>query len=233
MCNEVSTDANYTFIVTDNRTLVANFVSPQPFLLMQGFVTDPGAMENGADASWLKGSQSTWGPNINWASSYKIGDDFSIETTTTINEIEVYGYQTGSEPVSSFTGLYVVIYDGNPMTGGQIIWGDYNENIMTNTSFTNCYRGSNGEVSAMTRPIMSITATGLNIQLQPGEYYLVWGLTGSLQSGPWGQPHCEPEIGNLGNGIQYQPNNGWAYLTDSGSSEPYGMAFKLTGFSMR
>jgi hypothetical protein len=192
-----------------------------------GYVTDPGAMANGADASWIKGSQSTWGPNVNNGGGYMLADVFTLDASTTINEIEVYGYQTGSSTTSTFTGLYAQIYNGSPMSGGTAVWGDINTNIMTATAFTNCYRGSDGETTATTRPIMSITAGGLNIELEAGTYYLVYSLAGSGSSGPWGAPHCEPVIGNTGNGLQY--TTAWQTLTDSGAGTPYGCAMKLTG----
>ena len=197
-------------------------------VFFNGFVTDPGAMANGADASWIKGSQSTWGPNANNGGGYMLADQFTLSAATTISEIEVYGYQTGSSTTSTFTGLYAQIYNGSPMSGGTAVWGSMTDNIMTATAFTNCYRGSDGETTATTRPIMSITAGNLNIDLEAGTYYLVYSLAGSGSSGPWGAPHCEPAIGNTGNGLQYT-STGWGTLLDSGAGTPYGCAMKLMG----
>ena len=195
-----------------------------------GFVTDPGAMNNGGDASWIKGSQSTYGPGCQMANGNRVGDSFTIDAATTIDEITVYGYQTGSSTNSTFNGLYVQIYDGNPMSGGTVVWGDANANIMTATAFTNCYRGSDGDASGTTRPIMSITASGLSIELEAGTYWLVYQLNGTGSSGPWGQPHAEPGIGNTGNGIQWLgSNSAWQNLTDSGSGTGYGVAMTLHG----
>ncbi|MBO7617751.1 MAG: T9SS type A sorting domain-containing protein, partial [Bacteroidales bacterium] len=193
-----------------------------------GFVTDPGAMANGADASWIKGSQSTWGPNVNNASGYMLADSFTLDATTTIDEITVYGYQTGSSTTSTFTGLYAQIYNGSPMSGGAPVWGSMTSNIMTATAFTNCYRGSDGETNATTRPIMSITAGGLSVELEAGTYYLVYALEGTGSSGPWGAPHCEPSIGNTGNGLQ-NTGSAWQTLVDSGAGTPYGCAMTLHG----
>ena len=194
------------------------------------FVTDPGAMSNGGDASWIKGSQSTYGPGAQHTTGNIVADDFTLDAATTITEIEVYGYQTGSGTTSTFTGLYAVIYDGNPMSGGQIVWGDMNTNIMTATSFTNAYRGSNNDATGTTRPIMALTASNLNIQLAAGTYYLAWNMAGSGSSGPWAQPEAYPETGNSGNGVQYLASNSvWQNLSDGGASTPYGVAFKLVG----
>lgn len=193
----------------------------------QGYVTNPGAMDNGADASWLQGSQTTWGAGANYSGGALVADDFTIYSATTLKGIEVYAYQTGSTTSSTFTGLYVEIYDGNPADGANLVWGDISNNIMSSTSFTNCYRGSDGATTETTRPIMAITASGLNINLAPGTYWLVYGLTGSGSSGPWAVPYSMPSVGNTGEGLQYSSST-WAPLNDSGSDTPYGCAMKLT-----
>ncbi len=225
-------DVNYDMyeVWIDDVELTAPAKAGRTVLYEPHFVTDAGAMSNGADASWIKGSQSTYGPGAQNTSGNMIGDDFTLDAASTINEIEVYGYQTGSSTTSTFTGLYAAIYDGHPGQGGNLVWGDMTTNIMTSTSFTNAYRGSDNTPTGTTRPIMALTATGLNIQLEAGTYYLVWNMTGSGSSGPWGQPEAYPTIGNSGNGIQYLASSGaWQNLLDSGNNEPYGAAFKLVG----
>jgi hypothetical protein len=226
--HDVNTDC-YEIWIDDVELGIANKGNRNRAVVYEPhFVTDPGAMANGADASWIKDTQSTWGPNCNNGGGYKMADDFTLTSATTISEIEVYGYQTGSTTTSTFTGLYAQIYNGAPNAGGTAIWGDGTTNLMTATSFTNCYRGSDGTTTATTRPVMAITASGLNIQLEAGTYYLVWSLAGSASSGPWAQPEALPGVGNTGNGLQYG-SSGWAALTDSGSGTPYGAAFKLVG----
>ena len=198
------------------------------WIFFNGYVTDAGAMDNGADASWIKDSQSAYGPGCQLTNGNRVGDSFTLSTATTLTEIEVYGYQTGSSTTSTFDGLYAQIYDGNPMNGGQVVWGDANTNIMTATAFTNCYRGSDGDASGTTRPIMSITSSGLNIGLDAGTYYLVYSLTGTGSSGPWGAPHAEPGVGNTGNGIQWHgSSSSWQNMTDGGAGTPYGISFRL------
>jgi hypothetical protein len=196
-----------------------------PNYVFQGYVTNPYAMANGADASWLQGSQSIYGPKVKNGESM-LADDFTIYTATSLSEIEVYSYQTGSTTTSTFTGLYAQIYDGNPADGGTAIWGDMDTNIMTSTSFTNCYRGD-GDTNGMSRPIMAITARGLDVELEPGTYWLVYSLEGNGSSGPWGVPNAEPNIGNTGEGLQYTDSS-WTNLTDSNTGTSYGCAMKLT-----
>ena len=188
------------------------------------YVTDPGAI-NGYDASVLQGSQSAYGTNVNHESGYRLGDDFTLSRNATIQSIEVFGYQTGSTTTSTFTGMYVQIYDGNPMEGGQPVWGNMDDNIITATSWTGCYRCNNN--LGTTRPIMSIKAENLNIPLAAGTYYLTWNLTGSESSGPWGIPVTIPGAVVTGNGLQYSGDT-WNYYYDSGTGGGLGCAFKLT-----
>ena len=223
-------DVNYDAyeIWIDDVALTAGTKGNRDYLVDQAqYVTDPGAI-NGADASNLQGAQSTYGPGAQHSSGNMVGDDFTLAAASTITSIEVYAYQTGSTTTSTFNALYATIYDGNPMSGGQIIWGDMNTNIMTTTAWTNCYRTSN--LSGTTRPIMSITAENLNIPLEAGTYYLVWNLGGTGSSGPWGQPVAIAGQTNTGNAIQYiTSSSAWQNLTDSGCGDPYGMAFRLGG----
>lgn len=234
IANPAPTDLAVTHVGPTNATVSwSSFSSSNelryvanPNYANQGYVTNLGAMANGADASWIQGSQSLWGAGANYSNNSFVADDFTIYSATTLKEIEVYGYQTGSTTSSTFTGLYAQIYDGNPADGGNLVWGDDN-NIMSSTSFTNCYRGSNDTPTETTRPIMAITASGLDINLAPGTYWLVYSLTGSGSSGPWVVPYSEPSVGNTGEGWQYA-NSAWATLIDDGSNTPYGCAMKLT-----
>ena len=204
--------------------------APYAITMFDGYVTDPGAMSDGSDASWLKGYQATLGPSVNKATNSWVGFSVVLERPTSLSEIEVYAYQTGSTTTSTFTGLYVQIYNGNPIENGTVIWGDADANIMTATAFTGCYRGSDGATTGMTRPIMSITASGLDIQLEPGTYWVTYALTGTESSGPWAVPHAVPGIGSTGNGVQFSSPK-WIPLKDSYSESEiyYSPAFRIAG----
>ena len=229
----VPTDLMASNISTSSATLSWNSLSnntelryaANSYQVFQGYVTNPGAMANGADASWLQDNQSTWGPGVQYTHGNMLADDFTVYTPIKLSEIEVYGYQTGSTTTSTFTALHAQIFAGNPADVGTAIWGDMDTNIMTGTSFTNCYRGNNGDTDGMTRPIMAITASNLNIELEPGTYWLVYSLEGTGSSGPWGVPNAEPTIGSTGEGLHYIGDSGWEALEDHGS---YGCAMKLT-----
>lgn len=241
----VSTDGvNWVDITTmglDYTFMVRGYIEPTPsakqaheVLFDQSqFVTDEGVMPDGANASNMQQGQVTFGAYANWAMGngdfYLVADDFTLQGNSTINEVEVFGYQVGSDTESTFDGLYMQIWQGNPNGAGHVVWGDMATNLMTNTSFTNCYRTQYMEGTA--RPIMSIVASNLNIELPAGNYWLVWGMTGDDQlNGPYAQPVVIVGQTNTGNALQKAPD-GWLALTDSQCHDPYGLAMKISGIN--
>ena len=239
----VSTDGiNWVDLATlglDYTFMVRGYIAPVPIAKQTSevlfdqaqFVTDEGVMPNNADASNLQQGQVTFGGYANWADGhgdfYLVADDFDLQGNSTINEIEVYGYQVGSGLESTFDGLYMQIWQGNPNGAGHPVWGDMAINLMTSTAFTNCYRTQ--YLEGTERPIMSITASNLNIELEAGHYWLVWGLTGDSQlNGPYAQPVAIAGQTNTGNAMQ-KASDGWLALTDSQCHDPYGLAMKISG----
>lgn len=244
-------DANGRYVSTDGATwvdietlgldytfMVRGLVSPEPtakqsrsVLYDQAqLVTDEGVMISGADASNLQEGQVTFGAYANYGNgvgNYLVADDFDLYGNSTINEIEVYGYQVESSTTSTFTGLYMQIYKGNPNGAGQVVWGDMTTNLMTSTAFTNCYRTQ--YLEGTTRPIMSVTASNLNIELEAGHYWLVWSMTGDESlNGPYAAPVAIAGQTITGNAMQKAPD-GWLNLTDSQCHDPYGLAMKISG----
>ena len=223
----------------DYTFMVRGYIEPTPsakhakeVLFDQAqFVTDEGAMPDNANASNLQQGQVTFGAYANWAMGngdfYLVADDFTLQGNSTINEVEVFGYQVGSGLESTFDGLYMQIWQGNPNGAGHPVWGDMATNLMTSTSFTNCYRTQ--YLEGTTRPIMSIVASDLNIDLPAGHYWLVWGMTGDDQlNGPYAQPVAIAGQTNTGNAMQ-KASDGWLALTDSQCHDPYGLAMKISG----
>lgn len=225
---------DYTFMVRGYITPVPSAKQTNEVLFDQAqFVTDEGVMPDNADASNLQQGQVTFGGYANWADGngnfYLVADDFDLQGNSTISEIEVYGYQVGSGLESTFDGLYMQIWEGNPNGAGHIVWGDMNTNLMTSISFTNCYRTQ--YLEGTERPIMSVVASDLNIDLPAGHYWLVWGMTGDDQlNGPYAQPVVIAGQTDTGNAMQ-KASDGWLALTDSQCHDPYGLAMKISGIN--
>ncbi len=154
-------------------------------------VNSPGTGFNGADESILL---YTYGWCFNYP-SYRLADDFTLTDNNVIHSVIFQGYQTNSTTTSTFTGLYFRIYDGEPGNGGQVIWGDTINNRLTSSSFSNIYRVSQGSSGSISRPVMNLMCTNLNIPLAAGTYWIEWAAQGTLSSGPWA-PCTKDSTGN-------------------------------------
>jgi hypothetical protein len=181
-------------------------------------VNSPGTGAGGLDESVIPAGGGSYGFGMNQAGALSVADDFVVPSDWTIGSITFQGYQTNSGNTSTFTGAYFRIYNGNPSTGGTVVWGDLTTNRMTSTAFANIYRvNAPGEGTA--RPVMNIVCSGLNIALPAGTYWIEWAATGSAASGPW-----VPNVVAAGNAIQ---NTGtWAALSNPG---PVGLPFVISG----
>lgn len=172
------------------------------------FVTHPGLGYNGADASAVCGMSAgatSFGKNGRYTHSdgyYLFTDDFVCDGPAIINSMEFYAYQSQSGTTSTMTGLYIQIYDGCPRDGGNVIWGDLNQNLLSSTGFMNAYRVSElyYGLTYTANPIMYLDADNLGIQLEAGTYWVVVGFRGNDDlDGPYGIPVSiwdEPESGN-------------------------------------
>lgn len=172
------------------------------------FVTHPGLGYNGADASAVCGMSagaSSFGKNGRYTHSdgyYLFTDDFVCDGPAIINSMEFYAYQSDSDITSTMTGLYIQIYDGCPREGGNVIWGDLTQNLLSSTGFMNAYRVSEYYygLTSNIHPIMYLDADNLDIHLEAGTYWVVVGFRGDDElDGPYGVPVSiwdEPESGN-------------------------------------
>lgn len=184
-------------------------------------VNSPGTGPGGTDESVIPAGGSTYGFGMNQGAGYTVTDDFVLAGNTTINTIEVLGYQTGSTIASTFTGVYARIYNGDPSAGGTVVWGDLTTNLLTNGIFSNIYR-VNAPGEGTDRPVMTLSCNNLNIALPAGTYWIEYQTTGSLASGPW-----VPNVVTSINAPAKQWNGAaWTVLANPGS---VGLPFVLKG----
>jgi hypothetical protein len=182
-------------------------------------VNSPGTGPGGTDESVIPAGGSSYGFAMNQATGYSVTDDFVATNDWTLTDVKFQGYQSNAGNVSTFTGAFFRIYDGDPNAGGTVIWGDLTTNRMTSTQFADIYRvNAPGEGTA--RAVMNINCSGLNIALPAGTYWIEWATTGSAASGPW-----VPDVVGSGNSQQWQ-NPGWFPLVNPG---PVDVPFVLTG----
>jgi len=198
------------------------------------FITHPGGGAGGKDASAVQTNlgMNAYGPNVNHNMSpgnyYYLADDFEVTGIWNLEAIKFYAYQTGSGATSTFTGVYVQIWDGAPNAGGVVVWGDLTTNRMISTYFIDVYRVLDTDLTYTGRPIMEIVADMSGCILNAGTYWVQWGLTGSASSGPWGVPVTILGQTTTGNGLQ-ATSAGWQNWQDGGTSTGQGGAFIIKG----
>ncbi len=159
----------------------------------------------GADRSAIAAGPpagSTFGVSGNGGGTIRLADDFTVANAFTINSIQVFGYLTGATAPGA-TGVTMRIWSGLPGTG-TIVYGDTTTNILSTTGWMaspsnlGVFRVTNTDTVGNTRRLQEITASGLNINLAAGTYWLDFAYTGL---------NFTPTVSNpanmvLGNGLQ-------------------------------
>ncbi len=197
-------------------------------------VTHPGAGAGGADESRLQSSSlgmSTIGFGAQTSANNSVADDFTLTTAADIDTLTVLSYQTGSTTTSTFNSLHVRIWNGAPNGGGTVVCGDLTTERYATSVFSNIYRVTETTAGNTQRPIMWVTSTDLNCQLQAGTFWVEFQLGGTLASGPWLVPTTILGVtGPVGaNGLQNVAGT-WNNLVDGGTgTPPQAAAFRLDG----
>lgn len=193
-------------------------------------VTHAAGGAGGADESRLQTStlgMSTIGFGSQISVGNSIADDVTFTLPTHIDTLSFYAYQTGSTTTPTFTDLRVQIWNAPPNLGGTVVFGDLTTNRLGNASFGNVYRVTETTIGNTSRPIMTITSSDLNWDLNPGTYWIQFSLGGSLASGPWAVPiSILGQSGETGaNGLQcvWNATTGvcdWNNAADGGTGTP-------------
>lgn len=191
------------------------------------FVTHPGGGPGGADVSFLEAPNTSYGSNFNFTAGYRVADNFTVDGDWSVDSLVVYGYQTNSTTASTFTGLYIQIWNGDPsLAGSTIVWGDMTTNRLIHTYWSNCYRAQ--DLVGTARPIMANVAAVAGLTLPAGEYWIDYATTGSLSSGPWANPITILGQIETGNALQWT-GAAWQAIVDAGSTGAKGLPFLVYG----
>lgn len=190
-------------------------------------------VEGSPNVSLLENStlgMTTLGAGASNATGFLVADDWEVTEPVSVESFQFYTYQTGSTTASTINFVSVIIYDGEPGAGGNIIYGDEFENFYATSDFTGAYRRAETSPSDNTRPIMIVTAETPDLVLQPGTYWIAFNFGGTLASGPWAPPIAILGELNTGNAKQFNPDTAsWANLEDGGSFTQLGLPFEVNG----
>ena len=158
-------------------------------------VTHPAGGAGGADASAVQTASlmSLYGFGFQSTVPNRMADDFTVTDAGgwQIDEIVFFGYQTGSSTTSTFTDVYVQIWDGAPNAGGTVVWGDYTTNRLSTTAWTNIYRVLDTTLTDSNRPIMSLVAT-VGTVLPQGTYWVEYMAAGVWRQRTVGAANLDP-----------------------------------------
>jgi hypothetical protein len=199
-------------------------------------VTNPGGGNGGRDLSRLQSNLglSLFGTSANVNAPppgpFRVADDFTVGGQGwNVNGFRFFGYQTGSTTTSTFNFLSVAIWRGRPgAVGSTIVFGDTTTNRLASTGFSNIFRALDTSPLDAQRPIMFLDANA-TFTLTPGQYWIDWGLGGTLGSGPWVPPVSIVGQTTTGNAIQRQAT-GWVDVVDAGANNaPQGLPFIIRG----
>jgi len=196
-------------------------------------VTSTGTGVGGADESIVDANETTNGFGCQFASDIRLSDDFTVPAGETwlVSSVTLFGYQTDSGTSSTIVGAYIEFFD-NPPEYGTSVYGDLYTNVLTATSWMNCYRVQYSASGTNTqRPIMvNVCDYSSPISFTEGTYWICWQLDGTGASGPWNPPITINGQLVTGDAVQYY-NSGWGYISDSTSGNAKGLPFILSGTS--
>ena len=194
-------------------------------------VNSAGTGAGGADESVLQSvslGMGVIGYGHQLSAGNRVADDFTVSHAGgwDVSTITFYAYQTGSPTTSTMTGVNLRIWDGDPTSGGAVIWGDTSTNVMTATTWSNIYRVTETSMGNTQRPIMMVVAD-VDLQLPAGTYWMDWQVDGTLGSGPWAPPITINGQSTTGNAMQSLDNGAtFGPLVDVG---PQGFPFLIEG----
>jgi len=172
----------------------------------------------------------TLGYRVDLSDENSMADDFTLDEDTEITSIDLYCHQTGASDVSTITAVYVQIWDGNPTTGGTVIWGDLTTNIIETTGWSDTYRVSEDFPLITLRAIFITRAVTEGLSLTAGTYWLEWTSEGDpTYLGPYQPPIAILGQAATGNALRRNDTGTWRTVLDSGTGDPQGLPFQLYG----
>jgi len=152
-----------------------------------------------------------------------VADDFSVTGPGwNVESLTFYGYQSFAGSAFTFTGATWSIVSGDVNTGTVVASGT---SSITNGGLVG-YRVTSTTLTNTDRAIFAVQADVPDFNLGPGSYWLRWGLTGTLASGPWQPPTAD---GAVGNATQSLANAAFATLVDAGDGLGVELPFTIQG----
>ncbi len=217
-------------IFTLVAALAATFASTAQISSNYSLVTGPTAGFGGAPVSALQSGTlalGLFGFGQNHTTNYWMAEKITVPASGwIIDSLVTYGYQTGSTTVSTMTGHYCYITkDSSSTPSYTLAIGSRTNNAMVYSAFSGIYRAIETSLLDNNRPIMKLKSN-LSGTLPAGTYWVCWGATGSLSSGPWCPPVTILSVASTGAAMQLAATS-WTPAIDGTNTQ--GAPYKLYG----
>ena len=152
-----------------------------------------------------------------------VADNFTVGGPGwNVQSLSFFSYQTGAASAYTFTGLNWSIVSGDVTAGAVVASGG---GALTNGGLQG-YRVSSTTLTDTNRAIFRLNVDVTDFNLAAGNYWLRWGITGSLASGPWQPPTAN---GAIGNGQQSLTGAAFAGVVDAGDGLGVEFPFIIAG----
>lgn len=152
-----------------------------------------------------------------------VADDFSVAGGGwNVQSLSFFSYQSFAASAYTFTGVNWSVISGDVNTGTVVASGT---GVPTNGGLAG-YRVTSTTLTNTDRAIFRLNVDVTDFNLAAGNYWLRWGITGSLASGPWQPPTAD---GAFGNAAQSLTNAAFAGIVDAGDGLGVELPFIIAG----
>lgn len=152
-----------------------------------------------------------------------VADDFAVSGAGwNVQSLSFFSYQSFAGSVYTFTGVNWSIVSGDVTSGTVVASGT---GMATNGGLAG-YRVTPTTLTNTDRAIFRLNVDVTDFNLAAGNYWLRWGMTGTLASGPWQPPTAD---GAFGNGAQSLANGPFAGVVDAGDGLGVEFPFIIAG----
>ena len=199
--------------------LLAAFGSAQAIDLFNN-----GAAVAGTPAiSDIRTGGSLFGAGAQGSTPNLVADNFAVGGPGwNVQSLSFFSYQSFAASAYTFTGLNWSIVSGDVTTGAVVASGG---GTLTNGGLQG-YRVTPTTLTNTDRAIFRLNVDVTDFNLAAGNYWMRWGITGSLASGPWQPPTAN---GAFGNGQQSLSNAAFAGVVDAGDGLGVEFPFIIAG----
>lgn len=184
---------------------------------------------NDCDVSSLHSGLGSLGFNADKDAGFKIMDKFTCNEAFSLR---FYLYE-GASPSSTINGVYLTIYDGDPLNGGNVIGGDENTNRYERSGITNIYRTTEDNLSDASRPIFYVDAdvvAELGDNYEEKTFWYIASFTGTSEDDIHIVPSTKLGETTTGEARIFNEETGWQPMLDENTQTQQGVALYIVGY---